>query len=195
MPLYGSSPAAFSAHAPALARHVEGLTALCLALKKRPIVRYERMSGMARQLGEALVGAMNGAGGPGGGAGGADAAALWDFRKTATAPLLLVLDRRNDPVTPLLTQWTYQAMVHELLGITNGRVSLEGAPEVRDEVKVRFSFHREGVAVVVRVEQAQGADSASRLFLFPSSSSRPRPRRHLSLFLVFAYMQTVTFAN
>ncbi|GAA5915328.1 hypothetical protein JCM8208_001699 [Rhodotorula glutinis] len=141
MPLYGASPASFSAHAPALARHVEGLTALCLALKKRPIVRYERMSGMARRLGEALVGAMNGAGpgaggGPGGaGGGGGDSAGLWDFRKTATAPLLLVLDRRNDPVTPLLTQWTYQAMVHELLGITNGRVSLEGAPEVRDEVK------------------------------------------------------------
>lgn len=66
---------------------------------------------------------------------------LWDFRKTATAPLLLILDRRNDPVTPLLTQWTYQAMVHELLGITNGRVSLADAPEVRDELKVRsFSF-------------------------------------------------------
>lgn len=33
------------------------------------------------------------------------------------APLLprpqLVLDRREDPVTPLLSQWTYQAMVHE----------------------------------------------------------------------------------
>jgi hypothetical protein len=35
------------------------------------------------------------------------------------------LDRRNDPVTPLLSQWTYQAMVHELCGITNGRVKLE----------------------------------------------------------------------
>lgn len=34
-------------------------------------------------------------------------------------------DRRNDPVTPLLTQWTYQAMVHELLGIHNGRVRIE----------------------------------------------------------------------
>ena len=63
---------------------------------------------------------------------------LWEFRRTATAPLLLILDRRNDPVTPLLTQWTYQAMVHELLGITNGRVSLEDVPEVRDELKVRM---------------------------------------------------------
>ncbi len=31
-------------------------------------------------------------------------------------PLLLILDRSDDPLTPLLNQWTYQAMVHELLG-------------------------------------------------------------------------------
>lgn len=61
---------------------------------------------------------------------------LWDFRKTASAPLLLILDRRNDPVTPLLSQWTYQAMVHELLGITNGRVSMQDAPDVREEMRV-----------------------------------------------------------
>ena len=36
-------------------------------------------------------------------------------------PVLLVLDRRDDPVTPLLSQWTYQAMVHELLGISYNR--------------------------------------------------------------------------
>lgn len=50
-------------------------------------------------------------------------------------PLLLILDRRNDPVTPLLTQWTYQAMVHEVLGIRNGRVSLADAEGVRPELK------------------------------------------------------------
>lgn len=60
---------------------------------------------------------------------------LFEFRGTqGPAPLLLILDRRNDPVTPLLTQWTYQAMVHELFGITNGRVHLdsETKPELRD---------------------------------------------------------------
>jgi len=31
--------------------------------------------------------------------------------------LLLILDRREDPITPLLQQWTYQAMVHELVGV------------------------------------------------------------------------------
>lgn len=69
---------------------------------------------------------------------------LWDFRKTATAPLLLILDRRNDPVTPLLSQWTYQAMVHELIGIDNGRISLAEAADVREEMKVCCMFCRTG---------------------------------------------------
>ncbi|GAA5874753.1 hypothetical protein JCM8547_005202 [Rhodosporidiobolus lusitaniae] len=122
--LYGSTPSTFSPTSPALSRHLEGLTALLLSLKKRPIVRYERMSPMAKQLGQDLVFSMT-QGQP----------ELWDFRRTAQAPLLMILDRRNDPVTPLLTQWTYQAMVHELIGIQNGRVSLEDAKDVREEVK------------------------------------------------------------
>lgn len=61
---------------------------------------------------------------------------LFDFRPTAVPPLLILLDRRNDPVTPLLSQWTYQAMVHELIGITNGRVDLSSAPDISDDLKV-----------------------------------------------------------
>jgi vacuolar protein sorting-associated protein 45 len=34
-----------------------------------------------------------------------------------------------------LTQWTYQAMVHELLGIQNGRVDLSDVHDVRPELK------------------------------------------------------------
>lgn len=36
---------------------------------------------------------------------------LFDFRRTEVSPLLLVIDRRDDPVTPLLNQWTYQVIV------------------------------------------------------------------------------------
>ena len=61
---------------------------------------------------------------------------LFDFRRTDAAPVLLILDRRNDPVTPLLSQWTYQAMVHEVIGINNGRVSLKDAEGVRPELRV-----------------------------------------------------------
>jgi len=44
------------------------------------------------------------------------------------------VDRRDDPVTPLLTQWTYQAMVHELLGIRNNRIDLSKALDVRKDL-------------------------------------------------------------
>lgn len=57
---------------------------------------------------------------------------LFDFRKTTDSPLLLlILDRRSDAITPLLSQWTYQAMVHELIGIRNGRVSI---PNQKEEI-------------------------------------------------------------
>ena len=38
--------------------------------------------------------------------------------------MLLILDRKEDPVTPLLTQWTYQAQLHELIGIEHNVVNL-----------------------------------------------------------------------
>merc|ERR1711923_446446 len=50
-------------------------------------------------------------------------------------PVLLVLDRREDPVTPLLSQWTYQAMVHHLIGINNNRVCLAGVPGVTRDLQ------------------------------------------------------------
>jgi hypothetical protein len=68
---------------------------------------------------------------------------LFDFRLTQVSPLLLILDRRNDPVTPLLSPWTYQAMVHELLGINNGRVDLSKVPDIRPELKVGICYDME----------------------------------------------------
>jgi len=33
---------------------------------------------------------------------------LFDFRQNDTAPVLLILDRREDPITPLLNQVIYR---------------------------------------------------------------------------------------
>lgn len=49
---------------------------------------------------------------------------VFDYPRSDGDPLLLIVDRSQDPVTPLLTQWSYQAMVHELIGIHNHRVDL-----------------------------------------------------------------------
>lgn len=103
--------------------HSAGLMALLLSLKKKPVVRYERMSALAKKLAEDVVYQTTSA-----------QAQLFDFRRTDVPPLLLILDRRNDPVTPLLTQWTYQAMVHELIGIHNGRTQLPGQAGKKEEI-------------------------------------------------------------
>lgn len=47
-PLYDISPNTWNPKA--LERHVQGLVAVMLSLKKKPIVRYEKMSSMARKL-------------------------------------------------------------------------------------------------------------------------------------------------
>lgn len=107
----------------ALQRSTEGIIALLLSLKKNPLIRYEKNSLMAKKLATEVRYQMT------------QEEQLFDFRKTDTPPILLILDRRDDPITPLLTQWTYQAMVHELLGIHNGRVDLSSVPDVRPELK------------------------------------------------------------
>ncbi|GME38246.1 vacuolar protein sorting-associated protein 45 [Neofusicoccum parvum] len=110
-------------HPDSLQRSTEGIIALLLSLKKKPLIRYQRNSLLAKKLATEVRYQMT------------QEEQLFDFRKTDTPPILLIVDRRDDPVTPLLTQWTYQAMVHELLGIKNGRVDLSDVPDIRPELK------------------------------------------------------------
>ncbi|KAL8756849.1 MAG: hypothetical protein Q9199_002659 [Rusavskia elegans] len=119
--LWSNSPDAWNPNA--LQRCTEGVIALLLSLKKKPLIRYEKNSLMAKKLATEVRYQMT------------QEEQLFDFRKTDTPPILLLLDRRDDPITPLLTQWTYQAMVHEILGIFNGRVDLSDVPDVRAELK------------------------------------------------------------
>ncbi|CRK19145.1 hypothetical protein BN1708_012541 [Verticillium longisporum] len=107
----------------ALQKSAAGLIAVLLALKKKPLIRYAKNSLAARKLATEVRYHMT------------QEEQLFDFRKVDTPPVLLVLDRREDPITPLLTQWTYQAMVHHLLGINNGRVDLNDVPDIRPELK------------------------------------------------------------
>lgn len=111
-----------------LSRTVQGMTALLLSLKLKPAIRYRNGSETAIQLAKHIHEKIS------------KESSLFDFRTQdngAPPPLLLILDRKDDPVTPLLNQWTYQAMVHELLTINNNRVDLsdvDGAPKDLKEV-------------------------------------------------------------
>ncbi|KAJ2474583.1 vacuolar protein sorting-associated protein 45 [Coemansia sp. RSA 2131] len=106
----------------ALGRTVQGLSAVLLALKRRPNIRYERNSAMAQRLGRELDYLM-------------DHESSLFGSTTGNLTQLVILDRKNDPVTPLLTHWTYHAMLHELIGITNGRIDLSHVPDIRPESK------------------------------------------------------------
>ena len=103
-------------------RNLSGVLSLLLSLKKRPSqIRYQGSSELARKLASDVLNRI-------------ERDEIFDFRRQE-GPMLLILDRRDDPITPLLTQWTYQAMVHELLGLNNNRVILKGAPGIRKDLE------------------------------------------------------------
>lgn len=99
----------------------DSLLSLLLSLKVKPIIRYEKSSEMAKELGGQL-----------------DVYHLLMILQIKiqqeanlfnnnifkdNSPLLLILDRKTDPITPLLFAWNYEAMIHELININNGRVN------------------------------------------------------------------------
>jgi len=99
-----------------------GLSSVFLSLKKTPIIRYQRNSEQATRIAQDLERLID------------RETALFDS-KADTSPILLILDRKDDPVTPLLTQWTYQAMVHDLIGMVNNRVDLKYVPGIKPELQ------------------------------------------------------------
>ncbi|XP_056643898.1 vacuolar protein sorting-associated protein 45 [Diorhabda sublineata] len=105
----------------ALQLSVQGIISVLLSLKKCPIIRYQANSNVCKDLGTRIDEVIN------------KESSLFAFNQINNS-LLLILDRRDDPVTPLLNQWTYQAMVHELLTINNNRVNLSNIPGVAKEL-------------------------------------------------------------
>ncbi|KRX73339.1 Vacuolar protein sorting-associated protein 45 [Trichinella sp. T6] len=106
----------------ALKRTIQGISSVILALKKPVTIRYQASSDMTKKLADNLKSLM------------AKESALFNIAGSSSdhCALLLILDRRFDAITPLLNQAT---MVHELFGIKNNRVSMEGVPGVRPEMR------------------------------------------------------------
>nr|GMC69631.1 vacuolar protein sorting-associated protein 45 homolog [Ipomoea batatas] len=114
-------------------RAVDGLAALFLSLKQRPVIRYSRTSDIAKRVAQESAKLMY-----------QQESGLFDFRRSEVSPLLLVIDRRDDPVTPLLNQWTYQAMVHELIGIQDNKVDLRRIGKLpKDQQEVVLSSEQD----------------------------------------------------
>ncbi|XP_052203205.1 vacuolar protein sorting-associated protein 45 homolog isoform X2 [Diospyros lotus] len=114
-------------------RVVDGIAAIFLSLKRRPVIRYQRTSDIAKRIAQETAKLMY-----------QQESGLFDFRRTEVSPLLLVIDRRDDPVTPLLNQWTYQAMVHELIGIQDNKVDLRNIGKIsKDQQEVVLSSEQD----------------------------------------------------
>ena len=79
----------------AVDRCVEGITSVLLSLKRRPFIRHQRSSEAARRLAADVARVVY-----------EQEAGLFDFPRADGAAHLLVLDRFDDAVTPLLSQWT-----------------------------------------------------------------------------------------
>lgn len=107
----------------ALKRSAQSLISVLLSLKKSPVIRYQNSSEMCRKLAESVRNIIS------------RDSNLFDFRQNDVAPVLLILDRREDSITPLLNQWTYQAMVHEIFGIKSNIVSLKDVPGISKELE------------------------------------------------------------
>lgn len=109
----------------AVDRCVEGITSVLLSLKRRPFIRHQRSSEAARRLAADVARVVY-----------EQEAGLFDFPRADGAAHLLVLDRFDDAVTPLLSQWTYQAMVHEIFGISStNRVDLRHVKALSKELR------------------------------------------------------------
>ncbi|XP_042494685.1 vacuolar protein sorting-associated protein 45 homolog [Macadamia integrifolia] len=114
-------------------RVVDGIAAIFLALKRRPVIRYQRASDIAKRIAQESAKLMY-----------QQESGLFDFRRSGISPLLLIVDRRDDPVTPLLNQWTYQAMVHELIGIQDNKVDLRNIGKIsKDQQEVVLSSEQD----------------------------------------------------
>ncbi|KAI6191907.1 Vacuolar protein sorting-associated protein 45 [Aphelenchoides bicaudatus] len=92
-------------------RALQGLGSLFLALRKRPMIKFQKSSRDSQRLAEELSKLI------------VREESL--FEGCTESVTVIIMERSEDPVSPLLNQWTYEAMVHELIGITNNRVLMQ----------------------------------------------------------------------
>ncbi|KAK7877991.1 hypothetical protein WMY93_031337 [Mugilogobius chulae] len=114
-----------------LQRCTQGLTAVLLSLKKCPMIRYQLSSDLSKRLAESVKQIIT------------KEYELFDFRKTEVPPLLLILDRSDDAITPLLNQ-----MVRRM--VQNPRVSELDAVRLVMLYALRYERHTNSILPVLK---------------------------------------------
>lgn len=112
---------------PSLISSSQTLMSMCLSLKINPFIQVESNSKLGLRLAQSLHYELE------------SNPQLFDQVKieSDTKSMVFILDRKNDPVTPLLFPWTYQSMIHELLTIDteSNMVDLSHINNVSDELQ------------------------------------------------------------
>jgi vacuolar protein sorting-associated protein 45 len=95
-------------------RIFDGIIAVCLSNRLFPIIKCVKGSWICNKLGMKLAEYFK-------------TQIQSDFFRKEWAKgqngVLFLFDRKEDPVTPLINQWTYQAMLHEIFGIENNVIN------------------------------------------------------------------------
>lgn len=102
----------------------KSLTSLLLSLKLKPEIRFDANSKICSKLAREISSDIE-----------QNEKTLFDFPAMDSTPLLILLDRKNDPLTPLLQPWTYQSMLNEYIGIKRNIVDLSNIPDIDKDMK------------------------------------------------------------
>jgi vacuolar protein sorting-associated protein 45 len=100
------------AYAQVFGRTVDGVSSLLYSLRTKPVVRYLASSKACRNVAQAVFKNLE------------ISSEIYEGPANEPDSVLVLMDRREDPVTPLLCQWTYQAMIHEFFGLSNNKVDM-----------------------------------------------------------------------
>ena len=102
-------------------RIYQGLISACLSNRMKPLIKSVKGSFLCQKLGKKLAAFFED---------------NYEFIRKECGQhfngILLLYDRKEDPISPLINQWTYQAQLHEILGIKNNVIELkkgEAKPE------------------------------------------------------------------
>jgi vacuolar protein sorting-associated protein 45 len=111
---------------------VDYLVSVLLSQRKNPIIRYQKKSAPCSLLAGELNSIVR------------SERELFNFGSAGNDSLLLILDRRDDPITPLLQNWTYHALVHENFQIKNNRVNMKSVPNIQKDLnEIVLSVHQD----------------------------------------------------
>jgi vacuolar protein sorting-associated protein 45 len=98
-----------------LKRAVDGLFSVCMAIRRVPTISYSVDSKLSQKIAESLSDRV-------------DKEYTQNHRDFLSEGVdLLIFDRREDPITPLIYNWSYQSLVNEFLGIEANSVKIKGS--------------------------------------------------------------------